>query len=305
MLTFDSLAKQLSHFRNFTGLTPTEAEELAALLRPDWEQCRLAKVKIDRRRKVGGGRKLELPEFKDRLLVFLIYAKLYPTYIFLEYLFGIDHATVGRIIQELEPILAATIIINRHHKRIRNLDDLREAIPNLDEVIIDATEQRVARPTKKRARKQHHSGKKKNFTIKTQIMATKQKVILHASDSLPGRTHDYKYFRQTDVPDWLEANPQIKARVDLGYLGANRDYPKANIILPVKRTRAKKELTRSEKIHNTKKAKARIVVENTIANLKKFKLLADTYRNAKGRYSGLFKAVVFLSNFRTLARMPA
>ncbi len=92
--------------------------------------------------------------------------------------------------------------------------------------------------------------------------------------------------------------------MDLGYQGANDDYPLADIVLPIKRTRAKKELTRSEKIMNTRKAKARIPVENNIANLKKFKILSNKYRNLKEHYSAIFKSVCFLSNFRTLERIP-
>ena len=78
----------------------------------------------------------------------------------------------------------------------------------------------------------------------------------------------------------------------------------SHIILPPKRSRSKKKLTRSEKIRNTKKAKARIFVENTIANLKKFKILSDIYRNAKEQYALTFKSICFLSNFRTLERLP-
>lgn len=305
MLTFDSLAKQPAHFHNFTGLTVAEARELVVLLEADWQEQRTERVKTKRQRKVGGGRKLELPEFRDRLLVFLIYAKLYPTYVFLEYLVGVDHSNIGRIIQELSSVLSATIIINRNGKRIRSLKDLKEAIPNLDEVIIDATEQRVNRPKKKRARKTHHSGKRKDFTLKEQIMGTRKKIILHVSDPVPGRLHDYKLFHRSGVPQWLSKHPGVTGRVDLGYQGANTDYPKATIVLPVKRSRSKHELTRSEKIHNTKKAKRRIWIENTIALLKKFKLLAGVYRNAKESYGNLFKSIVFLSNFRTLARQTA
>lgn len=304
MLNFESLAKQPTHFRNFTGLSTEEARKLVKLMQPDWQRQRAENLKIDRKRSIGGGRKLDIPEFADRMLVFLIYAKVYPTYLFLEYLFGVDQSNICHILKEMTPIFSASIVINRNHKRVRTLEDLREAVPDLDEVLIDATEQRINRPAKKRLRKKHHSGKKRAFTLKEQIVATKQKIILHVADSSPGRVHDYKYFKTTGVGEWLESNPQIKARTDLGYQGANDDYPLANIVLPVKRTRAKKELTRSEKIMNTKKARARMPVENNIANLKKFKILADKYRNLKEHYSAIFKSVCFLSNFRTLERIP-
>lgn len=305
MLNFKSLAKQPMHFANFTGLSVTEAQNLIKLLQPDWTRQRQANLKTSRQRKIGGGRKLDIPDFADRLLVFLIYAKVYPTYLFLEYLFNVDQSNICHIVQEMTPLLSATIVINRNHKRVRTLKDLREAIPDLDEVLIDATEQRINRPQKKRLRKKHHSGKKRDFTLKEQIVVTKQKIILHVADSSPGCVHDYQYFKQTGVGKWLERNPQIKARADLGYQGTAKDYPKATIILPVKRNRWKKALTRSEKINNTKKARARMPVENNIANLKKFKILAEKYRNLKKHYSAIFKSVCFLSNFRTLARLPA
>lgn len=305
MLNFESLAKQPMHFRNFTGLSVGEARKLVQLIQPDWKRQRKENLKTDGIRKPGGGRKLDIPDFADRLLIFLIYAKVYPTYLFLEYLFNVDQSNICHIVKEMMPLLSASIVINRNHKRVRTLEDLKEAIPDLDEVLIDATEQRIPRPQKKRTRKKHHSGKKKDFTLKEQIVSTKQKIILHVSDSSPGRAHDYKYFKTTGVGEWLEDNPQIKARMDLGYQGANDDYPLADIVLPVKRTRAKKELTRSEKIMNTRKAKARMPVENNIANLKKFKILADKYRNLKEHYSAIFKSVCFLSNFRTLERLPS
>jgi transposase len=305
MLNFESLAQRPTHFRNFTGLSVEEARKLITLMEFDWQKQRQENLKTDRERKIGGGRKLDIPEFADRLLVFLIYAKIYPTYLFLEYLFNIDQSNICRIVAEMTPIFSATIVINRNHKRVRTLEDLKEAIPDLDEVLIDATEQRINRPEKKRTRKKHHSGKKKDFTLKEQVVVTKQKIILHVSDSSPGRVHDYKYFKQTKVGNWLEDNPQIKARMDLGYEGAPKDFPKATIVIPVKRNRWHKTLTRSQKIMNTKKAKARIPVENNICNLKKFKILADKYRNLKEHYSAIFKSVCFLSNFRTLERLPA
>lgn len=303
MMDFHRLALQPAHFHGFTGLTVEEATTLAAVTRPDWEAYRKTRVKVRRQRKMGGGRKLGIPEFKDRLLVFLIYAKLYPTYAFLEYLFDVDQTNICHIVKEMAVLLSDKIIINRHHKRIRSLADLKAVMPALDEVIVDATEQKVNRPAKKRTRKAYHSGKKKAFTIKTQIVTTRQKIIVHVAGPSPGRTHDYRYFQTTTVPQWLEDNPQIKARMDLGYVGINKDYPQARVILPTKRNRWKKELTRSEKIMNTKKAKARIAVENTLANLKKFKILSDTYRNVKEHYSAIFKSVAFLSNFRTLERL--
>lgn len=301
-MRFFSLAQRPRQFLSFTGFTPTEFTELVQTVRSDWKELRVQRLKQDRIRVVGGGAKPILTLLEDRLLVFALYAKLYLPYSLLEHLFGVDESTICRIIQEMSMLLGTKIIVQRPGKRIRTLEELREAFPDIDTVLGDATEQRIPRPQKKRSRKQHHSGKKKAFTIKTQILVNKQGIILHVTDSSPGRAHDYKQFRNTDIPDWLEQNPQIACYLDSGYQGVRKDYPKATIHIPFKRSRSKKELTRSEKIFNTKQRKIRVTVEHVFSRLKKFKILSDPYRNAKERYCATFKSIAFLSNFRTLAR---
>lgn len=302
MMRYNSLQRRPFHFRNFTGLTTDECEKLIQSIQSDWQSQRDKRFKQDRIRKIGGGRKLALSNFQDRLLVFLVYAKIYPSYLMLEYLFGIDESNICRIVQEFMPLLSGKIIINRRGKQIRTLEELREAIPDLDEVLMDATEQKIPRPKKKRARKKYHSGKKKAHTIKTQIITNREGLILHASGSSPGRVHDYEYFKKTKVPRWLEHHPDITCYGDKGYQGVNKDYPLASVVIPIKRTRAKKKLTRSEKIRNTKHSKKRIPIEHTFAHMKKYKILSDTYRNSKEHYSAMFQSIAFLTNLRMLER---
>lgn len=301
MMRFHSLAKQPKHFHAFTGYRIAEYQQLTASVRDDWLQRRSAHCKQKRIRRIGGGRKLALASLEDRLLVFVLYAKLYCSYVLLEYLVGIDESSICRIIQELTPVLSRKIII-RPGKKITTLEELRQIIPDLDAVLLDATEQKIPRPHKKRERKKHHSGKKKTFTLKTQILTDTEGIILHASDHSPGRVHDYKYFQGTALPGWFAENPQITGYADSGYQGVAKDYPTAHLRIPVRRSRAKQELSRSEKIMNTKQRKKRITVEHVFSALKKFRILSETYRNAKEQYSAIFRSICFLSNFRTLAR---
>jgi len=303
MFKFSSLSQRPKHFLNFTGLKVDEFNKLQESIKEDWQQAKQDKLKTDRIRKIGGGRKSKLPNLEDRLLVFLIYAKLYVSYLLLEYFFSVDESTICRIIQEFLPLLSEKIIINRQGKKITTLDELKEIIPDLNEVLLDATEQKIQRPKKKRLRKKHHSGKKKAFTIKTQILTDKQGLILYTSNSSPGRIHDYKYFQKTKVPKWLKKNPDITVYGDSGYQGVNKDYPDIAFKLPTKRSRAKKELTRSEKIQNTKQRRERVKVEHSLALIKKYKILADIYRNSKKHYSAIFKSIAFVANLRMLERM--
>ncbi|MCD6149693.1 transposase family protein [bacterium] len=157
------MSQRPRHFHNFTGLTVKEFNKLKELIETEWKQARRSKLKTNRIRKIGGGRKLKLPELEDRLLVFLLYAKLYTSYLLLEYLFNVDESNICRIVQEFTPLISKKIVINRRGKKITTLDELREAIPDLDEVLANATEQRVLRPQKKKNQKKTSLGQKENF----------------------------------------------------------------------------------------------------------------------------------------------
>ena len=73
--------------------------------------------------------------------------------------------------------------------------------------------------------------------------------------------------------------------VDLGFLGAARDYGKeAKIILPHKKPRKSKNnpsptLTGTQKIANRAHAKRRVVVEHAIGGMKQFHCLMHRMRN--------------------------
>ena len=94
MIRFHSFSKRPKHFLSFTGLTVDEFLKLERSIKVDWREERNKKLKANRIRKIGGGRKLALQELKDRLLVFLVYAKVYPSYLLLEYLFNVDESNI-------------------------------------------------------------------------------------------------------------------------------------------------------------------------------------------------------------------
>ena len=106
MFTVAKLRKKPRHFQSFTGLTPAQFQELLDALRPAYEQAQRERLaREDRQRAVGAGRKytLALPE---RLLMGLVYWRLYVTQGLLSYLFGLDEANVSREISgRLRPLL--------------------------------------------------------------------------------------------------------------------------------------------------------------------------------------------------------
>jgi len=226
----------------------------------------------------------------------------------LEYLFNIDSSTVCRTTHALMSLIKkdGKYIINlgpRPSKKITTLDELRKVIPDLDEILADCTEQKMLRPQKKAKRNKYHSGKKKAFTIKTQLSTTKQGLIVNVGKPVPGRKHDYKIFKESNLPKIIPKN--TKAYLDSGYQGVQKDFPDLNAIIPYKRSRNGKPLTRSQKIQNKKQRKVRVAVEHTLSQLKKFQILYQTYRNSLQNYETVFGFVANIVNFRMLCRLNA
>jgi hypothetical protein len=328
MLTFTKLRKKPSQVRAFTGLDAIEFHEFADIYRSGWEQRRQAlfAAKSERKRASGGGRHLKLSVFDDRLLCFTVYAKLYCTYDLLGYLFDCDPATACRTVADVRVIVGDKLLIEietkggdssrggkedgesggRTARRIRTIDELLKVHPELEEVLLDATEQKIPRPKNKKKRKTHHSGKKQAFTIMTQILARKDSLVLHVSSPMAGRRHDVTLFKKSAVPNWLAKHrDKLLARADGGYEGMNKQYPGIRIITPVKRQRNKLDLTKQEVRSNKRHSSQRIPVEHSFGSMKQFQLLGQIYRGKEKDYKRYFVAIASMRNFRLLTRAEA
>ena len=296
------------HFHSFTGLKVEEFDRLAAAIRTDWVRQRLDRLEKNnpnRKRKVGGGRNKALPALEDQLLLTIMWAKLYSSYLMLEYLFGVDETTAFRTIRETTPLLQDRFVFQdpraSGRKKITTIEELKKLFPDIDDILADATEQVIPRPESKRKRKPYHSGKKRKFTLKTKIATKRNGLILHVSPTVGGRMHDYTLFKQSGLPQTIPKDMQLF--VDNGYQGVKKDYPNLTVSIPFKRHRGHPELTRSEKIFNKKQRRVRIKVENTIAKLKKYRVLSDVYRHSLQNYNQTFRFVANIVNFRMIQRL--
>src|SRR4030066_2417008 len=94
--------------------------------------------------------------------------------------------------------------------------------------------------------------------------------------------------------------------VDLGYVGIKTDYPELGCEVPFKRRspgRGKrgvkaKELTPDQKSFNKRLSKDRVVVEHTFSRLKKFRLMAEEFRNSLKHYDTMTDIVCGIVTFR-------
>ena len=76
-----------------------------------------------------------------------------------------------------------------------------------------------------------------------------------------------------------------------------KDYPDQLSALPYKKKK-NQDLSQEEVEYNRIHAKKRIVVEHTICRLKKFRILADVFRNKLRKYNKVSDIVAGLVNYR-------
>jgi hypothetical protein len=177
-----------------------------------------------------------------------------------------------------------------------NVQEFHEYFAHEESLIIDTTEQTIQRPQDKDKQREFYSGKKKKHTVKTMVIATKQRLIKYVSHCYPGRHHDYAILKQefSKGKDWFKRH---KTHVDLGYVGIGKDYPCNDISIPHKKPR-NGELTESQKEENRSFGSQRIAVENSLAGIKRYRILSDRLRiHNLDLYHFIFSICVGLWNF--------
>lgn len=104
-----------------------------------------------------------------------------------------------------------------------------------------------------------------------------------------GKKHDFKLYKDSKVR-W---GKEIRAVVDSGYTGIKKIQ--STSLLPKKRSRGK-ILTKEDKQSNRQIASERVLNENVIGRLKRFKILSDRYRNRRKRFGLRFNLIAGIYN---------
>jgi hypothetical protein len=104
-----------------------------------------------------------------------------------------------------------------------------------------------------------------------------------------GRRHDFRLFKESK----LKIYPKIRAVVDTGYIGIAKFH--ANSVLPIKRSK-KKPLTKADKEFNRKVSSERVLNEQIIGLIKRFKIVSDRYRNRRKRFALRFNLIAEICN---------
>jgi len=104
-----------------------------------------------------------------------------------------------------------------------------------------------------------------------------------------GKRHDFRLFKESRT----RIHPAISVVTDTGYQGLQKIHLKTQ--MPKKKSK-KNPLTKEEKRNNQQISKERVVNENVIGSLKRFKIIADRYRNRRKRFALRFNLIAGIYN---------
>jgi hypothetical protein len=95
----------------------------------------------------------------------------------------------------------------------------------------------------------------------------------------------------------IKIHPEINVLTDSGYQGLQKLHLKSE--MPKKRTK-KSPLTKKDKIKNQSLSSDRVVNENVIGMLKRFKIISDRYRNRRKRFGLRFNLIAGIYNLELM-----
>lgn len=320
MFTEKDLQEKPVLIKVFTGLPEQVFWQLMADLQaklPAYERERLARP--DRRRAVGGGRNFDLP-LTVRVALVLTYLRLHIPQQAVACIYqDATQPDVSRELRRLLPLMRQVLpcaevwqLIEEEH--VLTEVEVLEMEQLLDgRVLVDATEQQVYRPGESNEeRKKYYSGKKKQFTLKTQFVADGEHHILVISISVPGATNDKKLSDEVKTVDRLPDG--CEASADKGYqglakqvslvtvrnieTGEEEQLPRLTVKTPFKKPRGG-ELTEEQKAFNKLLGSIRVRVEHCIGWVKNWAIVATRFRCAHSIYTLVMQVICGFVNLQT------
>lgn len=118
----------------------------------------------------------------------------------------------------------------------------------------------------------------------------KKSATIICTDFSNGKRHDFRLFKESKT----HIHPDIQTITDTGYQGLQKLH--INTLLPKKKTK-KRPLTLEDKKANRQISSTRVLNENVIGKIKRFKIVADRYRNRRKRFCLRFNLIAGIYNW--------
>jgi hypothetical protein len=292
----------------FTGLSRQHLGDLTAELAGPWTAAHQGALQQrrghPRQRAAGAGPHHQLV-FCDRVLATLVHLRFQLPHHALAVLYGVDRATITRVVHEIRPLLAARgfAVPGMPGVRLRTLADVfAYAACHGIELRLDGTETQVRRPRANRAgRRAFVSGKRKQNTIKATV-SDGQGRTLWAGAVRPGRMHDQTAVKTEGIQDLLRQHPTVNATVDAGYQGLAKAFGgQVHAPPPKPRKDAPAEEVAGYKQARKQQSSRRICVEHANAEHKQWRAL-QRYTGRREYYAQTHLAIAGLVSDRAACR---
>jgi hypothetical protein len=121
-------------------------------------------------------------------------------------------------------------------------------------------------------------------------VVNKEDKTIICTDFCEGKKHDFRLLKECKVR--FHSSSQVLA--DTGYQGLQQIH--FNTELP-KKSSKKNPLTKKQKSKNREISSKRVLVENVIGSVKRFKILSERYRNRRKRFGLRFNLIAAIHNF--------
>jgi hypothetical protein len=312
MFTEQSLRQYPEVVKAFTGI-PSENfwEMMQAMSVQEESYERERHRRAERKRAEGGGRAYE-HGLVVRVALVLTYLRLHVPQAVVALLYGCNQSDVSRELRRTLPLISRVLPVPALWQLSQTSDEdgLEElALDDLADgrVLVDATEQRVSRASDPARRDAHYSGKRKAFTLKTQLVSDGQHHIHAISQAVPGRVHDKAL---ADALDTVQRLPDgCEALLDKGYQGLAQQVdlvtgsdgapgPCLTLKIPYKKPKGK-ELSPEQKAFNHDLSSLRVHIEHCMGWLKNWAILANRFRCSHAIYTPVVQLICGLVNAQT------
>lgn len=188
-----------------------------------------------------------------------------------------------KILREILP----SSLIEQVNNQEGDLAIVQEILTNF-KLIVDSLEQPIDRPSDNEEQKKIYSGKKKQHTLKSQIVSMpKGKDIVDVIIGFPDPTADINLFRGQQH----KFNEEQKFEGDKAYQGGQN-------IATLHNKKRKKELSDKQKEENKILSSKRIFVEHLIRIVKNFNLASQRFRLNSNVYEEIILTVYGLVRLR-------
>ena len=270
-------------YEQFQSLLKAAAEKHLKMKKENEKQ----KVRIN---SPGGGRK-ELLSTSEQICLCLFYLRQIPTFEILGMLFSVSKSEANATFHYCRKILREILpcsLLEQVGNQEGDLIIVQEILTSF-KLLVDSVEQPIDRPSDNEEQKKVFSGKKKQHTLKSQVVGLPEaKDIVDIEVGFPGPTADINLFRQQQT----KFDEGQKFEGDKGYQGGN------NITTPHKKKRNRHKLSDQQKEENKVLSSKRIFVEHLIRMIKIFQIASQRFRLNSDVYKEIILIVCGLVRLR-------